>query len=526
MREAKVADSWSRVGRFKGFSNVITNINVNDAGRYSTSIINVGSAITSICGRNGLGKTTLLKIFYKALSKDNHFNVPNISDGELSSVGFNIRRNGKDIIISGSDDKVLPNVEYFDGSYFLHVINRECLESPSKNGWINGESQIEISSDELDIVRLVTGKKYECFEVWEVGNIIEDTVFPYFKVKLDGHEYSNESMGQGEHKLLLLWWKMFSAKKNSFLLIEEPEAYVCPSSQKKMMDMIAYYASEKKINIIMTTHSEHVLSKQKISSINILKRKGKHKFEIIPAANNTRYLSALGLTSEYQQVLFVEDEFAKLVLQLILKRFDEHSYKVSLVQNLEGESNIQMLTKHYKGASHFRYLAVYDADQRGVDENFKPHIKKVFLPSSQNSAPEKDVIDCIVNNVELFSRLINVDCETLDEKISDLVCDHHDWFLELSKQIDKSSDFLKHEGVQLWIEINQNLCKYFIFELNKIQEEVSVTVIVRDGEKLLETQCGLVYKPSGPAIIGSEEGDKLSGKIIYQNQASLIKAWV
>ncbi|OCH48967.1 ATP-dependent nuclease [Aliivibrio fischeri] len=524
MREAKIKDYWSRVGRFQDFNNIISSISLQSAGRYSLSNIKVDSAITAICGRNGLGKTTLLKIFYKALSKDTNFDVKNTIADEISSVNFEIKRNGKVINILGNDDKALPNVEYFDGSHFLHTINRECLDSPSKNGWVNGGNKIEIPSDELSVIKLITGKKYEHFNVWEIGHIIEDTIFPYFNVTLDGHEYSNENMGQGEHKLLLLWWKMYSAKKNAFLLIEEPEAYVCPSSQKKMMDMIAYHASKKKINIIMTTHSEHILSKQKIGSINILKKKGRDKFEVIPAYNNTRYLTALGLSSEYQQVLFVEDEFAKLMLELILKSFDEHSYKISLIQNLCGESNIQMLTKHYRGASHFNYLAVYDGDQRGVNENFEPWINKVYLPSKSNLAPEKDVIDCILSNVETFSSKINLSSELLEEKIFDLVCDHHDWFKELSKQIGKNAEGLKFEAIQLWIELNQTLCKYFIFELNNIQNEVNVIVVDKEGDKYLETECGLIYKPIGPAVVGSEIGSSLVGNLIYKDQISMIEA--
>ncbi|MGS4881858.1 ATP-dependent nuclease [Photobacterium damselae] len=524
MREARVSDYWSRVGRFRDFSNVITNITLSTAGRYSESSIDINSAITTICGRNGLGKTTLLKIFYSALSKDSNFHIPNTIEDEIHSVTFNLKRNGQALSILGSDDKALPNVEYFDGSHFLHSINRECVDSPSKNGWINGGTKIEIPQSELNIIKLITGKKYENFDVWEIGHIIEDTIFPFFMVSLDGHEYSNESMGQGEHKLLLLWWKMFSAKNNSFLLIEEPEAYVCPSSQNKMMDMIAYHASKKKINIIMTTHSEHVLNKQNIGSINILKRKGRDKYEVVPASNNTRYLSALGLSSEYQQLLFVEDEFAKLMLENILKIFDEYSYKISLIQNLCGESNIQMLTKHYRGANHFKYIAVYDADQRGVVENFTPYIKKVFLPSGSNFAPEIDVINCVLENVEAFSSKININTDLLYEKISELVCDHHDWFKELSKLIDKNTEGLKYEAINLWIELNNDICKYFIFELNNIHNDFLVTVVNNDGEKKLQTKCGLLYKSIGPAIVGSEEGQVLTGKIVYSNKLSMIEA--
>ncbi len=525
MRDARINDIWSRIRSFKKFSNVLSKIEIEDSGRFKQSSVIIESAVTSICGKNGLGKTTLLKIFYKSLSKNPDFTVPNIPDDEVNLVRFEIKRNGNVIGVSSDDDKILPNVEYFDGAVLLHKIISEITSSPQKNGWMNEATKVEVSEQDILIVKMITGKKYDVFNVFEVGNIIEDTTFPHFEVGVDGYHYSNEGMGQGEHKLLLLWWKMFTAKANSFMLLEEPEAHVCPFSQTKSMDMIAYYASEKKINVILTTHSEHILSKLNVNSINILKRKSRNKYCIIPASNHSRYLSALGLSSEFSQILFVEDEFAKLFLQLILKRFDEYSYKTSLIQVLNGESNIKMLTKHYEGACHFNYVAVYDADQRGVEDGFEPYICKVYLPSVSNVAPEIDVINCVTNNIKEYSERINFNEEDLDAEVSSLVCNHHDWFRYLSKNIDKSLDLLKVEAIELWINKNETLSKNFVFELNNVKNEVSVKVSGDEVTKYIVTSCGLKYDHDGHLVSHSNIGSELKGRLVYDRGYSKIKVY-
>lgn len=520
MREAKIRDYWSRINRFKKYNNIPTHLSLNSAGRYFNSKVEINSAITAICGRNGLGKTTLLKLLYKALSKDNDFDIPNTTSQEIEAIDFSIKRNGTLLNILGGDSKAMPSVEYFDGAHLLHVINREILDSPSKNGWTNGATKLEIKEQDLEVIKLITGKKYIKFDVWEVSDIIEDTVFPYFEVELDGNLYSNESMGQGEHKLLLIWWKMFSSKKNAFLLLEEPEAYVCPSSQKKMMDMIALYAISNNINIIMTTHSEHILSKLNVNSVNILKRKGKDKFELVPASNNTRYFIALGLNSEYKNILLVEDDFAKLTLELILKKYDEHTYKTSLIHCLCGESNIQMVTKHYQGANHFNYVAVYDADQRGINEGFKPYINKAYLPSTSNLAPEIEVINYIQSNINAYSSQINIDVDRVEEVIADIVSDHHDWFNTLSKGLDKSLDIIITEAIQLWVDNNEKLCRYFIFELNNLNREIKVKLT---SDKKLITECGLTYQPKLSVSEDFSEGSELLGRLYYKEVNTVVK---
>ena len=528
MREAAIQDSWRRINERKKFRNKVTEVKIPNAGRYSESKIKVNSAITSICGKNGLGKTTLLKLIYKSLSKDELIYLPNSTQDEVSGLEIKLVRDGKkELTIKGDDDKSLPNVDYFDASALLHQILVEIEDSPERNGWMNQAAELDLSPDDLFFIKSVTGKKYQSVKFIEISGIIENTTFPYFEVVTDGIEYTNELMGQGEHKSLLILWKLITAKENSFLLLEEPETYICPYSQKKLIDMVAYYASEKKINVILTTHSEHILEKQTLSSINILRKKAKRKFNIVPAENNTTYLAALGLNSPYSQILFVEDSFAKLFLSRLLKVYDEHLYKTSLIQTLNGESNIQMLTKYYEGASHFQYMAVYDADQRGVNESFKLQIPKAFLPANNNDAPEIEVMNYIEANIGEFAEVIGLSDETVESAIDDLVCDHHDWFRNLAGILEVSEQFLKEKAIDLWCHNNESLCKQFLFEFRYYGKQVDVEGVNRLDKNFGKTSCGLEFPLSFPSstIANFKEGTKLKGKLKYRGDETVLSVF-
>lgn len=528
MRDAAIADAWRRINNRTKYRNKLTQVRLPNVGRYSESNVIINTAITSICGKNGLGKTTLLKLLYKSLSKDSLVQLPSTTQEEANGIEILLVRDGNtQVRISGSDDKSLPNVEYFDASALLHQILKEIEDSPDRNGWGNQSNELNLNKEDLFFINSITGKKYNKVNVIEVSDIIENTVFPYFEVEIDGINYTNELMGQGEHKSLLLLWKLITAKENSFLLLEEPETYVCPYSQQKLIDMIAYYASQKKINIIMTTHSEYILEKQNLSSINILKKKARGKFNIVPAENNTNYLAALGLNSAYSKILFVEDDFAKLFLARLLKIYDGHLYKTSLIQILNGESNIQMLTKYYQGANYFEYVAVYDADQRPINENFELQIPKVFLPASALNAPEVEIIEYLENNIDAYARAISVDFEIVENCFTDLVSDHHDWFRKLSSDLEISEQQLKEKAIDLWCENNETLCKKFIFELVNLSKEFKVKGKLYDDKSIGQTECGLEFPLSFPVstIINLEPNTELKGKLKYKNLETVISVF-
>ncbi|EEZ8157815.1 ATP-binding protein, partial [Escherichia coli] len=276
IKMAKLADYWNHVANRKKFNIKICSLSIKNVPLFEDADITINSALTSICGRNGIGKTSLLKLIYGILSKD-ICNVGIFSSSDIDNISIDIIINGEKQTFTSSLGDGLRNVEYFDASSMALKIINEINTSPNKNGWFNTSNSYHLLNENLFFVQKITGKKYEYVKVNEVEGIIDDLTFPYFEVKEVNSNivYTSESMGQGEHKLLIAIWKLIYTEKNSILFIEEPESFICPVSQKNFMDFLAYTIDTKKLNVLMATHSEHILSPQGLNSVLVLAKKGK-----------------------------------------------------------------------------------------------------------------------------------------------------------------------------------------------------------------------------------------------------------
>lgn len=485
IKMAKLGDYWHHVANRKGFNIKICGLSIRGVPLFEDADIVINSALTSICGRNGIGKTSLLKLIYGILSK-NICNVGIFSSSDIENISIDIMVNGDKKTLTPSIGDGLRNVEYFDASSMALKIINEINTSPDKNGWFNTSSSYNLLHENLFFVQRITGKKYEYVKVNEVEGIIDDLTFPYFEVKEVNSDivYTSESMGQGEHKLLIAIWKLIYTENSSILFIEEPESFICPVSQRNFMDFLAYTIDTKKLNVLMATHSEHILSAQGFNSVLVLAKKGK-RFAISNCGYNHRYFNALGLAPEKTNVFLIEDDFAKLVLEYILKLKNTHLYSTCYLHNLQGESNIQKVSEHYKDSAGLNIVSVYDADQaksRGIKSTF---IKNVFLPSGKNLPPEAEVIECVKENIQIYAEKLGEDADYLEGEIGSLTCDHHDFFIELSNVLsDKHLSTLKGFAISLWVDINNDEIEKFLYCLENINNKFNVELKeINDSEE-------------------------------------------
>lgn len=76
----------------------------------------------------------------------------------------------------------------------------------------------------------------------------------------DGKLYQPVNVGYGYSYILSLITATVLAPKDSFIIVENPEAHLHPSAQAKMMNELIDAAQERGIQLIVETHSDHVLN--------------------------------------------------------------------------------------------------------------------------------------------------------------------------------------------------------------------------------------------------------------------------
>ena len=76
----------------------------------------------------------------------------------------------------------------------------------------------------------------------------------------DGKFYQPVNVGYGYSYILSLITAAVLAPKDSYIIVENPEAHLHPSAQAKMMNELIEVAKERDIQLIVETHSDHVLN--------------------------------------------------------------------------------------------------------------------------------------------------------------------------------------------------------------------------------------------------------------------------
>lgn len=137
-----------------------------------------------------------------------------------------------------------------DGKHVINVLSRKGVDFTKMVGeklsYILGGAAIKVSSNDPERIELYLNSK-------------------------DGKDtYKPVNVGFGYSYVLPVIVAAFLAKEGSILIIENPEAHLHPAAQSRIMEFLIDIAKEKKLQLIIETHSDHVVNGMRIA---IKKRK-------------------------------------------------------------------------------------------------------------------------------------------------------------------------------------------------------------------------------------------------------------
>jgi len=237
-----------------------------------------------IAGKNGTGKTTLLE--YLA-----NFEIKNSDYIDIFSV-----KEAEELELSWDDEDelIVNNLHIKDGIKGIQSLKRNYLEHieylPVDSSKIKDVKDFILNrhrkrSRELDSIKKATkeiGDFIEnifegmdlSFNLVDVDDTDRDNEKVTFKNK-NGKEFDIDNLSTGEKTLLSkVLYLYFKGVKNKIILIDEPELSLHPAWQNRVLKLYENFAKENNCQIIIATHSPHIIGSAKNVYIRILTEDG------------------------------------------------------------------------------------------------------------------------------------------------------------------------------------------------------------------------------------------------------------
>lgn len=247
-----------------------------------------------------------------------------------------------------------------------------------------GYAPVELSEEELEVIKFILDKSYK-----KALSVKHSFFTKEFKESIifynNDFNYTEAHAGSGEISVVRIVRKIFSADENSLILLDEPEVSLHPEAQKRLILFLSRMAINKKLQIVISTHSTDIIEQFSKESIKLLfQPENGVKIKIIEDVQPVNVFSNLGRTLPTKEIVFVEDYLVKLIFEKIIQLSEDKEIS-SLKNSLEfkfypgGESYLKTTfipsTLHSSNAT----SVIFDGDQ-----NKKIPLEKLKFSSNPN----------------------------------------------------------------------------------------------------------------------------------------------
>lgn len=452
--------------RYANFGDVLVRLNVQGFRCHSSTTVEIESPITAFCGLNGTGKSTLLQLSaaaYKNRSGDARYYVRDfIVSGTLDPAPFSPdasveygywqeNRSTRRVTITRSDPekrwrgykRQSTRRVYFAGMglYLPRVEIRDfAVRNASKIRVINTESLSDASKER---VARILGCSYDSME----ANIVKHAgrTSEVVTATRGGSTYSEANMGCGEGRAQHIIRVLETLPPKSLVLLEEPETSLHPSAQHEFGRYLVDISIEKRHQLIVTTHSEYLLTALPSASRIYIDR-APSGLRLIRGITTAQAMSLMTGGHDKALHILVEDDVADAVLVEILRRSDQSFLRTVRVSRGGDTKAIHSIMTALSSTG-LPVAAVRDGDK---GDNPSDNLFK--LPG--DAAPERAILSVAAVRDFLGSQY-DLDLVDFLAGVNDI--DHHEWFGRLAKCVNVTRDGLILDLARVYVaQLSQN----------------------------------------------------------------------
>jgi len=451
--------------RFANFGDIIVRMRVRGFRCHTDTIIDIQSPITALTGLNGTGKSTLIQLAATAY-KDPYahqsftirdFMVRSALDLEpysvLASVQFDywteqrrtrsvtLSRNVSDNRWNGYRNRPKGKVFFAGiGLYLPKVESRDFLVTYARSFSVLGTTDIP---DEIkNWTCRILGHSYEALVNNKVGYHPSAPLAQVISATRRGCTYSETHMGFGEGRAQFMIHSLEALPDKSLVLLEEPETSLHQRAQHELGHYLVDVAIRKGHQILLTTHSEYLLSALP----------GASRIFLYPSDQGIEQLCGITaaqanslLTDGFDKALtvLVEDECAAAILAEILDRVDRHFRRAVNITCPAGKNELVTTLRATQRAG-LRLAAVLDPDTPESQEHRQMFIFK--LPGTR--PPEKEMLAAQPVK-DYFQAQYDISIDDFLAANADV--DHHEYFALLEQRTSRSQAMLLGEAARIFV---------------------------------------------------------------------------
>jgi predicted ATPase len=470
--------------RYANFGNILTRMEVHGFRLHQATTVEFRSPVTAFCGHNGTGKTTLLQLAACAFRDgEEGYKLPDFfAVGPLDPEPF------------ADDAYISVAVSQPDGRSRHYTLSRR------NNRWSDyrlrderhvlflGASEFLPRFERKDFTfryasRLTLGAQTPCAHEISASaakilgchyDNLDKTVVS-MKRRSDsllcatraGLRYSEIHMGFGECRVQNIVNVLECQPDRSLLLLEEPEISLHQAAQFRLGEYLLTLSERKGHQILLSTHSEHLLRALPQASRVLIVRDGAASVQVLPGLASVQAASVMADGHDAALTVIMEDDVAYCILSELLAVLTPHlllttqivigGYKDDRGQHVGGGKDaICAAMRTLRGAG-LRVAAVLDEATASDPPNF------VFsLPGLQ--APEMEIFGCVDVHAH-WNQTYDLDVPAFLAGLQGV--DHHHWFQRLARRLSRTRDFVVGEAARIYAQTIQDAARVLVDQLGE-----------------------------------------------------------
>lgn len=309
----------------------------------------------------------------------------------------------------------------------------------------------------LEIASRILGRKYTSLDLRTVNKR------KLFVVDRKSKHYSGFNMGAGENAMFSLLIELFSAGKNSLVVVDEIELGLHEEAQKRLIYELKKLCEKLHCQIICSTHSASIIDALPPEG-RFFVESGNDSTEIMRGISSAYAMGRLNGGESKEVIVFTEDEIGKAVVEGCLPQHIRE--RIHIVPIGSDQAVLKQLSARYR-EKRGDCIAFLDGDKRKNDKKARKQVlshlesrtdsdleqwldKRLFyLPGDE--WPEKFLLTCAEKLIlKELSEIWQVEEERLEEFLDmAIVAGKHNEFFTLGKKVSQNIDVVLSDVIRI-----------------------------------------------------------------------------